>query len=111
MEEPRRIGPLYRPTSYRRGMGPVTPTNGPISEIQQGGCAVASLEKVKHIAKTKNIETVCVLYWVCLKLKIQTKSFTLADNFGGAFFESLVPMFFSNRHSRMNTALRHTHTT
>ena len=47
---------------------------------------------------------------MCLKLKIQTKSFTLADNFGGAFFASLASMFFSNRHSRMNTALRHTHT-
>ena len=74
-------------------MGPVTPTNGPISEIQHGGCAVDSLEKVKYIAKTKYIETVCVLYWVCLKLKIQTESFTLADNFGSAFFASLVTMF------------------
>ena len=75
-------------------MGPLTPTNGPISEIQHGGCAVASLEKVKHILRTKYIETVYVLYWVCLKLKIQTKSFTLADNFGCAFFASLVSMFF-----------------
>ena len=75
-------------------MGPVTPTNGPISEMQHGGCAVASLEKVKHIAKTKYIETVCIHYWVCLKLKIQTESFTLADNFGCAFFASLVSMFF-----------------
>ena len=75
-------------------MGPVTPTNGLISEIQHGGCAVASLEKVKDIAKTKYIETVCVFYWACLKLKIQAKSFTLADNFGSAFFASLVAMFF-----------------
>ena len=51
-------------------MGPITPTNGPISKIQLGGCVVDSLEKVKHIAKTKYIETVCLLYWVCLKLKI-----------------------------------------
>ena len=91
-------------------MGPVTPTNGTISEIQHGGCVVNSLEKIKHIAKTKYIETVCVLYWVCLKLKIQTKSFTLADNFGSAFSVSLESVFFSNRHSHMNTALRHTHT-
>ena len=70
-------------------MGPVTPTNGLISEIQHGGCAVASLEKVKHIVRTKYIETVCVLYWMCLKLKIQTKSLTLANNFGCAFFASL----------------------
>ena len=79
-------------------MGPVTPTNGPISEIQHGGCVVDSLEKIKDIAKTKYIETVCVLYWVCLKLKIQTKSFTLADNFESAFFASLESMFF-----RINT--------
>ena len=75
-------------------MGPVTPTNGPICEIQHGGCVVDSLEKIKHIAKTKYIYTVCVLYWVCLKLKIHTESFTLADNFGGAFFASLESMFF-----------------
>ena len=75
-------------------MGPLTPTNGPIWEIQHGGCFVDSLEKIKHIAKTKYIETVCVLYWVCLKPKIQTKSFTRADNFGGAFFASLESMFF-----------------
>ena len=74
-------------------MGPVTP-NGRISEIQHGGCVIASLEKVKHIAKAKYIETVCVLYCVCLKLKIQIKSFTLADNFGSAFFASLVSMIF-----------------
>ena len=92
-------------------MGPVTPTNGPISEFQHGGCVVDSLEKIKHIAKTKYIETVYILYWVCMELKIQTKSFTRADNFGGAFFASLVAMFFSNRHWHMNTALRHTHTT
>ena len=55
-------------------MGPLTPTNGPISEIQHGSCAVASLEKVKCIVRTKYIETVYVLYWVCLKLKIQTKA-------------------------------------
>ena len=75
-------------------MGPLTPTNGPISEIQHGGCVVDSLEKIKHISKTKYIETVCVLYWVCLKPKIQTKSFTRANNFGGAFFPSLESMFF-----------------
>ena len=75
-------------------MGPVTPANGPISEIQHGGCVVDSLKKIKHIAKAKYIETVCILYWVCLKLKIQTKSFTLADNFGGVFFVSLESMFF-----------------
>ena len=45
-------------------MGYVTPTNGPLSEIQHGGCVVDSLEKVKHIAKTKYIETVNVLYCV-----------------------------------------------
>ena len=39
-------------------MGPVTPTNGPISEIQHGGCVVDSIEKIKHIAKTKYIESV-----------------------------------------------------
>ena len=75
-------------------MGPLTPTNRPISKIQHGGCAVASLEKVKHIVRTKYIETVYVLYWVCLKLKIQAKSFTHADNFGCAFFASLVSMHF-----------------
>ena len=74
-------------------MGPVTPTNGLISEIHHGGCVVDSIQKIKHIAKTKYIETVCVLYWVCLQLKIQTKSFTGADNFGGAFFASLESMF------------------
>ena len=75
-------------------MGPLTRTNGPIGEIQHGGCTFASLQKVKHTVTTKYIETVYVLYWVCLKLKIQTKSFTLADNFGCAFFASLVSMFF-----------------
>ena len=75
-------------------MGPLTPTNGLISEIQHGGCVVDSLKKIKNIAKTKYIETVCVLYWMCLKLKIQTKRFTLADNFGSAFFTSLESMFF-----------------
>ena len=75
-------------------MGPVTPTNRPISKIQHGDCTVTSFEKVKHIAKTKYIETVCILYWVCLKLKIQTKSFTLADKFESAFFVSLDSMFF-----------------
>ena len=43
------------------GVGFVTPTNGPISEIQHGDCVVDSLEKVKYIAKAKYIETVCVL--------------------------------------------------
>ena len=85
-------------------MGPVTPTNGPISQIQHGGCAVASLEKVKYIAKTKYIETVCVLYWVCLKLKIQTKVHS-ADNFGSAFFASLVPLCV------FESALTHEHCT
>ena len=75
-------------------MGPVTPTSGTISEIQHGGCIVDSLEKIKHIAKAKYIETVCVLYWVCLKLKIQTESFTLASNFGSVVFASLESMFF-----------------
>ena len=75
-------------------MGPVTPTNRLISEIQHGGCAVTSLEKVKHVIRAKYIETVYVLYWVRLKLKIQTKNFTLADNFGCAFFASLESMFF-----------------
>ena len=76
-------------------MGPVTPTNRTISEVQHGGCVVYSLEKIKHyIAKTEYIETVCILYWMCLKLKIQTESFTLADNFGSAFLVSLESMFF-----------------
>ena len=94
-------------------MGLVTPTNGPISEIQHGGCAVASLGKVKHIAKTKYIETVYVLYWVCLKLKIQTKSFTLADNFGSAFFALLVPMgfFFKSALTHEHCTEAHTHNT
>ena len=75
-------------------MGPVTPTDGTISEIQHGGCVVDLVEKIKHIAKTKYFEIVCVFYWVCLMLKIQTKSFTRADNFGSAFFASLESMFF-----------------
>ena len=75
-------------------MGPVTLTNRPISEIQHGDCIVDSREKVKLFPKTKYIETVCVLYLVCLKMKIQTKSFTLADHFGSAFFASLVSMIF-----------------
>ena len=75
-------------------MGPVTPTNGPISKIHHGSCIVDSIEKIKHITKTKYIETVCVLYWVCVQLKIQTKSFTRADNFGGAFFALLESVFF-----------------
>ena len=75
-------------------MGPVTPSNGPISEIQHGSCTVDSLEKVKHIVRAKYVETVYVLYLVRLKLKIQTKRFTLANNFGCAFFASLESMFF-----------------
>ena len=92
-------------------MGPVTPTNGTISKIQHSGCVVDSIEKIKHIAKTKYIETVCVLYWVCLKLKIQTESFTLADNFGSAFSASLESMFFESTLANEHCTEAHTQNT
>ena len=85
-------------------MVPVTLTNRTISEIQHGSCVIDSLEKVKLFAKTKYFETVCFLYWVCLKLKSQTKSFTLADNSGCAFSASLVSVFFP-----FESALTHEH--
>ena len=48
------------------GIGPVTLTNGTISESQYGGCVIDSLEAGKLFAKTNYFETVRVLYWMCL---------------------------------------------
>ena len=92
-------------------MGPLTPTNWPISEIQHGGSVVDSLEKIKHIAKTTYIETVSVLYVVCLKPKIQTKSFTRADNFGGAFSRHWSRCFFESTLAHEHCTEAHTHNT
>ena len=90
-------------------MGPLTLTNRTISEIQLGSCVIDSLEKVKLFAKTKYFETVCFLNWVCLKLKIQTKSFTLTNNSGSAFLRRWCQCFFFWISTHAWT-LRYTHT-
>ena len=92
-------------------MGPLTPTKGPISEIQHGCCSVASLEKIKHIANTKYIETVCILYQVCLKLKIQTKASLAPITLEVRFSRHWSQCFFESTLAHEHCTEAHTHNT
>ena len=74
-------------------MGPVTPTNGPISEIQHGRCIVDSLEKVKQLEKNNIYRDHVPLLLGVFELKIQTKGLTLADNWKCLFHVAGVNVF------------------
>ena len=98
-------------------MGPVTPTNGPISEIKHGGCVIQhgrcvvnSLEKIKHIAKTKYIETLSALNWVCLKLKFKQKASLSLITLEVCFSCHWSQCFFEWTHAHEHCTEAHTHT-